>query len=91
MRKNRPRLRRFLVAALAASVVLCLIWLSQRFLLPSHRRGVAQPVLGPLNGVSRVLQLPGQFLLYEILTRAPYSRRLWCDRLDGRSKSSLPP
>jgi len=76
MRKNRPRLRRFLVAALAASAVLCLIWLSQQFLLPSHRRGVAQPVLGPLNGVSRVLQLPVQFLLYEILTRAPYSRRM---------------
>lgn len=76
MRKNRPRLGRFLVAALAASAVLCLIWLSQRFLLPLHRRGFAQPLFGPLNGVSRVLQLPGQFLLYEIVSRAPYTRRM---------------
>jgi uncharacterized protein len=76
MRKNRPRLRRFLVAALAASIVLGLIWQSQRFLHPMHRRGLAQPLLGPLNGISRVLQLPGQFLLYEVINRAPFSRRM---------------
>jgi uncharacterized protein len=73
VRKNRPRLRRLVLSALLAATSVGLIWLSQRLLLPLHRSGAAQPVLGYLNGISRLLQLPGQFLMWEVLNRAPFT------------------
>ena len=76
VRRLGPRLRRLTIAAVLAAAIVGLIWLSQQLLLPLHWRGVAQPVLGPLNGISRLLQLPGQFLIWEVMNRAPFSSRV---------------
>jgi hypothetical protein len=72
MRKNRPRLRRFLIAAVVGASVVGLLRLSRVVLEPLHQRGVAQPVLGPLIALCRILQLPGQFIQWDVIDRVPY-------------------
>ena len=44
---------------MATLAVIAFVAVADLLLIPLHRRGVAQPLLGPLNGLSRTLQLPG--------------------------------
>src|SRR4051794_17176515 len=77
MRPRQTRLRRLLVTSAApAAAIVGLMLLSDRLFEPAHGRGVAQGLLGLLNRLSRLLEVPGQFLLWGVVNRLPYLSRL---------------
>jgi predicted MPP superfamily phosphohydrolase len=57
-------LRHLLVgSAVAAGAVVLFVTLADVAFLPLHRKGVAQGLLGSLNGLSRTLQIPTEFVM----------------------------
>ena len=50
-------------SAVAAGVVVLFVTLADVAFLPLHRKGVAQGFLGSLNGLSRTLQIPTEFVM----------------------------
>ena len=77
VRPTRRHLRGFLWAALPAAGIVGFLCLSNQVLMPLHRQGVAQSPLALLNGLSRLLEIPGNFVLWGVVGRMPFARSVF--------------